>query len=80
MKKLSHIDESGAARMVDVSAKARVRRTARAAGRIDLSPATVDLDGVPRPLELEDRFKNIFVSRARDKEDRCSKILFCPPH
>ncbi len=29
--------------MVDVSAKARVRRTARAAGRIDLAPETVEL-------------------------------------
>jgi cyclic pyranopterin phosphate synthase len=29
--------------MVDVSGKPRVRRTARAAGRIDLAPATVEL-------------------------------------
>jgi len=41
--KLSHVDDSGKARMVDVSAKTRVRRTARAKGRIDLSPATVAL-------------------------------------
>jgi cyclic pyranopterin phosphate synthase len=37
----SHLDDSGKARMVDVSAKPRVRRTARAAGRIFLSPETV---------------------------------------
>ena len=37
----SHLDDSGKARMVDVSAKARVRRTARAAGRIFLSAETV---------------------------------------
>ncbi len=41
--RLTHVDESGKARMVDVSGKERVRRTARASGRIDLSPATVAL-------------------------------------
>ncbi len=41
--RLSHVDDRGRARMVDVSAKARVRRTARASGRIDLAPATVAL-------------------------------------
>jgi cyclic pyranopterin monophosphate synthase len=40
---LSHVDESGAARMVDVSAKEAVRRSARARGRIALDPATVEL-------------------------------------
>lgn len=40
---LSHVDSSGAARMVDVSGKPRVRRTARASGRVDMSPATVEL-------------------------------------
>ena len=40
-KGFSHLDDSGRARMVDVSAKARVRRTARAAGRIFLSAETV---------------------------------------
>jgi cyclic pyranopterin monophosphate synthase len=41
--KLSHIDDSGAARMVDVSRKDAVRRTALACGRIALDPATVRL-------------------------------------
>jgi len=41
--KLTHVDDSGAARMVDVSRKPAVRRTARARGRITLSPATVEL-------------------------------------
>jgi cyclic pyranopterin phosphate synthase len=41
--KLSHVDESGAARMVDVSEKKIVRRTARARGRIALEGATVAL-------------------------------------
>lgn len=41
--KLTHVDESGAARMVDVSGKGKVRRTARASGSIALSPQTVAL-------------------------------------
>ena len=40
---LTHLDERGAARMVDVSAKAVSRRTARARGRIALSPETLAL-------------------------------------
>jgi cyclic pyranopterin phosphate synthase len=42
-RQLSHVDSEGRARMVDVSAKPRVRRTARAAGRIDLGPETIAL-------------------------------------
>jgi cyclic pyranopterin monophosphate synthase len=40
---LSHVDGAGAARMVDVSDKPRVRRTAKATGRVDMAPATVSL-------------------------------------
>lgn len=40
---LSHIDESGAARMVDVSDKPRTRRTARASGKITLQPETIEM-------------------------------------
>ena len=40
---LSHLDEQGAARMVDVSAKDRVRRTARAAGKILMQAETLRL-------------------------------------
>lgn len=39
MNKLSHTDEAGAARMVDVTAKADTARTATATGRIDMSDA-----------------------------------------
>jgi len=39
MSKLSHTDEAGAARMVDVSAKADTSRTASATGRIDMNEA-----------------------------------------
>ncbi len=37
MSKLSHTDEAGAARMVDVSGKADTTRTATATGRIDMN-------------------------------------------
>jgi len=39
MSKLSHTDEAGAARMVDVSAKADTARTATATGRITMNEA-----------------------------------------
>ena len=41
MSKLTHIDEHGAARMVDVSAKAVTTRRAVAQGHIALSPAAI---------------------------------------
>jgi cyclic pyranopterin phosphate synthase len=41
--KLSHLDAQGSAIMVDVSTKPRVRRTARAAGRIVMQPETLKL-------------------------------------
>jgi cyclic pyranopterin phosphate synthase len=37
----SHLDEAGKARMVDVSAKPKVRRTARAEGKIYLAADTI---------------------------------------
>ena len=40
---LSHVDEQGRARMVDVGDKPDQRRTARASGRIELAPETVSL-------------------------------------
>ena len=43
MKKLSHIDARGRARMVDVAAKGETQRTARAGGRIRMLPATLRL-------------------------------------
>ena len=41
--KLSHVDEEGRARMVDVSAKPVQRRVAKARGRIRLAPSTAAL-------------------------------------
>ena len=51
MDRLTHVDETGAARMVDVSGKAVTARTAVASGRVLVSPAVVDLlrgEGVPK--------------------------------
>jgi cyclic pyranopterin phosphate synthase len=41
--KLTHVDDGGSARMVDVSGKMPVKRTARARGKIRLMPHTVEL-------------------------------------
>jgi len=43
MTKLSHLDDKGAARMVDVSDKAATHRTARAEGFVAMAPATLAL-------------------------------------
>jgi cyclic pyranopterin phosphate synthase len=42
-ERLTHLDDQGAARMVDVSAKDVTVRTARASGRVLVSPAVVAL-------------------------------------
>jgi cyclic pyranopterin phosphate synthase len=41
-ERLTHIDEAGAARMVDVSGKDVTARTARASGRVLVSPRVVE--------------------------------------
>ncbi|MER7669473.1 cyclic pyranopterin monophosphate synthase MoaC [Kitasatospora sp. NPDC096128] len=49
--RLTHVDDQGAARMVDVSEKAATARTAVAAGRVTVSPKVVELlrgEGVPK--------------------------------
>jgi cyclic pyranopterin phosphate synthase len=48
---LSHVDESGAARMVDVSDKSVTARSATARGRVEVSTRVVELlrgEGVPK--------------------------------
>jgi cyclic pyranopterin phosphate synthase len=48
---LTHVDAGGAARMVDVSAKAVTAREAVAAGRVTTTPEVIDLlrrDGLPK--------------------------------
>nr|WSW45424.1 cyclic pyranopterin monophosphate synthase MoaC [Streptomyces sp. NBC_01001] len=49
--RLTHIDEAGAARMVDVSEKNVTTRTARASGRVLVSAQVIELlrgEGVPK--------------------------------
>ena len=49
--RLTHVDETGAARMVDVSEKAVTARTATASGRVLVAPEVVELlrgEGVPK--------------------------------
>ncbi|MGH3383920.1 MAG: cyclic pyranopterin monophosphate synthase MoaC [Nocardioidaceae bacterium] len=49
--RLTHVDETGAARMVDVSGKETTARTARASGRVLVSAEVVALlrgEGVPK--------------------------------
>ncbi len=49
--RLTHVDESGAARMVDVTGKDVTARTATASGRVLVSPTVVGLlrgEGVPK--------------------------------
>src|SRR5581483_8965133 len=55
MKKLSHYDSAGSPRMVDVSAKAETRRTARAQAFVRISPGVLKkLPDNPKgnPLEI----------------------------
>lgn len=55
MSQLSHFDDSGAVRMVDVSGKPATRRTARAHAFVKLSPEVIrQLPGNPKgnPLEI----------------------------
>src|SRR5262249_18326473 len=49
--RLTHIDDAGAARMVDVSGKDVTARTASASGRVLVSPRVIELlrgEGVPK--------------------------------
>lgn len=49
--RLTHVDDSGAARMVDVTAKSVTSRSATARGRVEVTPEVVALlrgEGVPK--------------------------------
>lgn len=59
MAKLTHIDESGAARMVDVSDKEMTERVAVAGGRVIMEPATLAL------IESGDAKKGDVLATAR---------------
>ncbi|MBI3208807.1 MAG: cyclic pyranopterin monophosphate synthase MoaC [Candidatus Solibacter usitatus] len=65
MKKLSHYDKRGAARMVDVSAKENTQRTARAQAFVRIKPAVLrKLPSNPKgnPLEIA-RFAGIAAAK-----------------
>ena len=53
-KKLSHYDDAGVARMVDVSAKAPTKRTARAHAFVKMQPSVIaQLPSNPKGIPLE---------------------------
>jgi len=65
MKKLSHYDESGRARMVDVSAKAETKRTATAQAFVKIRPSVLkQISRNPKgdPLEVA-RFAGIAAAK-----------------
>jgi cyclic pyranopterin phosphate synthase len=65
LSKLSHFDDAGHAAMVDVSAKAAMRRTAHASAFVELSPAVLAaLPSNPKgnPLEVA-RFAGIQAAK-----------------
>jgi cyclic pyranopterin phosphate synthase len=56
MKRLSHIDDKGGAKMVDVGGKSATRRLARARGSVFMSEETIDLiegDGISKGNVLD---------------------------
>jgi cyclic pyranopterin monophosphate synthase len=55
-RKLTHVDSTGKARMVDVTAKPQTQRTARAEAMVEMSSSTVALlrdNGLPKGNALE---------------------------
>src|SRR6476646_2582383 len=65
MKKLSHYDEAGRARMVDVSAKAETKRTATAQAFVKIRPSVLkQISRNPKgdPLEVA-RFAGIAAAK-----------------
>ena len=78
MKKLSHFDDAGRARMVDVSGKASTSRTARARAFVRLRPALIrELAKNPKgdPLEVA-RFAGITAAkRTSDLIPMCHPLL-----
>jgi cyclic pyranopterin phosphate synthase len=78
MTKLTHLDESGAAHMVDVTAKASTEREAVAQAVISMLPATLEL------IESGDHKKGDVFAVARiagiQAAKRCSELIpLCHP-
>src|SRR5258705_7708692 len=78
MKKLSHYDSAGSARMVDVSGKSETRRTARAHAFVRISPSVLKkLPTNPKgnPLEIA-RIAGIAASkRTSDLIPLCHPLM-----
>jgi cyclic pyranopterin phosphate synthase len=68
--RLSHLDEGGAARMVDVGAKPETRRIARAEARVRMSPETA------RAVEVGDAPKGDVLGAARLAGIQAAKRTF----
>ena len=70
MSKLTHFDEQGSARMVDVSCKEETAREAEAAGRAIMQPETLNLI-LDRKVAKGDVFSVARVAGIMDVEPRC---------
>ncbi|CAM5421257.1 Cyclic pyranopterin monophosphate synthase [Streptomyces alboniger] len=80
--RLTHIDEAGAARMVDVSGKDVTARTASASGRVLVSPRVIELlrgEGVPKGDALATaRIAGIMGAKRTRTSSRCATRWRCP--
>jgi cyclic pyranopterin phosphate synthase len=74
----SHLDASGAARMVDVSEKTETRRTARAAGHVRMANGTRDLIAA-RALPKGDVFTVARVAGILAAKRTAESIPLCHP-
>jgi cyclic pyranopterin monophosphate synthase len=75
---LSHLDETGGARMVDVSGKHETHRTARAAGRVRMNAATRQLVA-ERALPKGDVFTVARVAAVLAAKQTGALIPLCHP-
>jgi len=78
MAKLTHIDESGAAHMVDVSDKANTARAATASARVLMQPATLELiaSGLAKKGDVLGVARIAGIQAAK----RCSELIpLCHP-
>ncbi|CAM5571792.1 Cyclic pyranopterin monophosphate synthase [Streptomyces hirsutus] len=78
---LTHLDEAGAARMVDVSGKDVTARTARATGRVLVSPRVVELlrgEGVPKGDALATARIAGIMGGAKRTPDRSRRATLSP--
>ncbi len=75
--RLSHLDDSGAARMVDVSGKSKVKRTAKAKGTILLQAETIELikDGLVEKGDVLAAARIAGISAAKKTWDLIPKRL-----